>query len=69
MRASFNGKTYPHEMIAERQREVAVSITALQLMQEYHRNQYFSFKCVRPSEEEKWYRDAEMVTPPVSYGQ
>lgn len=69
MQASFNGKTYLHEMIAERQREVAVSITALRLMQEYHRNPYFSFKCVSPNEEEKWYRDAEMVTPAVRYGQ
>lgn len=69
MQAEFNGKTYLHEMIAERQREVAVSITALRLMQEYHRNPYFSFKCVRQTEEEKWHLDAEMITPPVRYGQ
>lgn len=44
----FNGKVYPHPMIAERQREVWVSITALRMMQEHHGNRYFSFKCASP---------------------
>ena len=65
MKAEFNGRVYPHEMIAERQREVWVSITALRMMQEHHGNPYFSFKCVSPAEETEWYRKAEAITPPV----
>ncbi|WP_156795572.1 hypothetical protein [Bradyrhizobium icense] len=65
MEAEFDGKIYPHEMIAERQRDLAVSITALRMMQEHHGNPYFSFKCVSPTEEAKWYQKAEAVIPPV----
>jgi len=53
-------------MIAERQREVAVSIKALRLMQEYHGNQYLSFKCVRPEEEARWRAMAEQLIPQVN---
>lgn len=65
MKAEFNGKIYPHEMIAERQREVAVSLKALQMMQEHHGNKYFSFKCVKASEEAEWYAKAEQILPAV----
>lgn len=65
MQAEFNGKVYPHRMIADRQREVAVSITALQMMQKHHGNKYFSFKCVREDEEREWYRKAEDIIPAV----
>ena len=61
MQASFNGKTYMHPMIAERQREVAVSIKALRMMQEHHSNPYFSFKCVTDAEEKDWHAKAEAV--------
>lgn len=65
MKAEFNGKIYLHETIAQRQREVAVSITALRMMQQYHDNPYFSFKCVSRDEEADWYRKAEAVVPQV----
>ncbi len=67
MEAEFSGKVYPHEMIAERQREVAVSIKALRMMQEHHGNKYFSFKCVSSAEEAEWHRKAEAIVPPVVY--
>jgi hypothetical protein len=67
--AEFNGKVYLHPMIAERQREVAVSVTALRMMQKHHANDYFSFKCVSREEEAEWYRKAEAVTPPVTLTQ
>jgi hypothetical protein len=66
MQAEFNGKIYPHEMIAERQREVWVSITALRMMQKHHHNDYFSFKCVSHDEEAEWYRKADAIVPPVT---
>lgn len=52
-------------MIAERQREVAVSVTALRMMQEHYGNRYFSFKCISPEEEREWYRKAEQIVPLV----
>ena len=61
----FNGRTYPHIMIAERQREVYVAITALQMMQEHHGNKYLSFKCVRQDEEDEWLRKADAEVPKV----
>lgn len=63
----FNGKVYPHPMIAERQREIAVSIRALRMMQEHYGNPYFSFRCIRRDEESEWYRKAEVVVPSVKY--
>jgi hypothetical protein len=66
VKAEFNGKVYPHEMIAEHQRKFAVSITALRMMQEHHGNKYFSFKCVSPAEERDWYAKAEAAVPPLS---
>lgn len=53
-------------MIAERQREVAVSCKALRMMQEHHGNPFFSFKCVSPAEEQEWYARAEKIIPPVA---
>lgn len=67
MKASFNGREYLHEMIAERQREVLVSVTALRLMQEFYGNPYFSFRGCPDSEAEKWATDAEMIVPRVVY--
>lgn len=64
-KAEFQGRTYLHPMIAERQREVAVSITALQMMQAHHNNRYFSFKCVPKAEELEWYAKAEKIIPPI----
>ena len=58
-----------NHMIAERQREIAVSITALRMMQKDHGNRYFSFKCVSPEEETEWYRKAEEIVPPVNVHQ
>jgi hypothetical protein len=66
MRTEFNGKIYEHETIAERQREVAVSLTALHMMQEHHGNRFFSFKCVSRAEESEWYEKAERLVPAVS---
>lgn len=65
MKAEFDGTVYLHEMIAERQREVAVSIKALRMMQEHHKNQYFSFRCVTHAEEAEWLLKAEQIVPPV----
>ena len=65
-KAEFNGKVYLHPMIAERQREVRVSITALQMMQKHHGNKYFSFDCVHKDEENEWYRKAEQIVPSVN---
>jgi hypothetical protein len=65
LRAEFDGRVYLHPMIAERQREVAVSLKALRLMQEHHGNRYFSFKCVPSEEEREWYAKAEQLIPPV----
>ena len=64
-KATFQGKTYLHPMIAERQREVAVSIKALRMMQEHHGNPYFCFKCVPLAEEKEWHAKAEEIVPPV----
>lgn len=64
-KASFNGRVYLHPMIAERQREVAVSITALRMMQKHHGNPYFSFKCVSPAEEAEWLSQADELTPNI----
>lgn len=64
--AEFNGKTYPNVMVAERQREIYVSVVALRMMQEHHGNRFLSFKCVRRDEEAEWYRKAEATTPAVS---
>ncbi len=63
LRCVFNGKVYLHPMIAERQREVAVSLKALHMMQEHHSNKYFSFKCVSHAEEAEWYAKAERLVP------
>ena len=65
MKAEFNGKVYDHPMDAERQREVHVSIMALQMMQAHHGNKFFSFKCVSDEEEREWYRKAEQLVPPI----
>jgi hypothetical protein len=64
-KAEFNGEVYLHPMIAERQREVCVSITALQMMQKHHNNEYFSFDCVRQCEENEWYVKAEQIVPHI----
>jgi hypothetical protein len=64
--AQFNGKTYPMVEIAERQREVAVSLKALHLMQEHHGNKYLSFQCVNSAEEAEWYAKAELLVEPVT---
>ena len=61
--ATFNGREYPHQDIAERQREVFVSATALRMMQEHHGNPYFSFK--NREEEKEWCNKAEKLVPPV----
>lgn len=66
MKAIFNGSEYPHEMIARRQREVWVSITALRMMQEHHGNKYLSFQCCTSEEEQKWHGLAEALTPAVT---
>lgn len=60
-------KVDPDRMIAERQREVAVGIKALNLMQEHYNNRYLSFKCVSREEERDWYAKAEMTIPPSTY--
>lgn len=65
--AKFNEKTYLHPMIAARQREVAVSIKALRMMQEHHGNPYFSF--VSYAEEAEWRAKAEKIIPPIEVGQ
>jgi len=65
MKTEFNGKVYPHPMMAERQREITVSITALRMMQKHYNNPYFSFKCVSCDEECEWYVKAEAVVPQV----
>jgi hypothetical protein len=52
-------------MIAERQREVAVSIKALRLMQEHYGNPYFSFRGTSSAEEAEWYAKAEKLIAPL----
>ena len=52
-------------MIAERQREIAVSIKALRLMQEHYGNPYFSFRGTTGAEEREWRDKAEALVPPV----
>lgn len=52
-------------MIAERQREIAVSMKALHMMQEHYGNRYFSFKTVGRDEQAEWYAKAEKLIPPV----
>lgn len=52
-------------MIADRQREVAVSLKALHMMQEHHGNRCLSFKCVPETEERQWYALAEKLIPQV----
>lgn len=52
-------------MIAARQRDIAVSIKALWLMQQHHGNSYFSFHCVSKEEEKRWYAEAEKLIPPM----
>lgn len=66
MTAEFAGKIYPHVMIAETQRKVAVSLKALHLMQDHYGNRYFSFKCVSQYEEAEWYAKADAMIPPVT---
>jgi len=63
--AEFDGNIYLHEMIAERQREVAVNIKALRMMQDHHGNKYLGFKCVSPEEEREWHAKAEALVPKV----
>ena len=53
-------------MIAERQREITVSMKALHLMQEHHGNRYFSFACVSRDEEREWYAKAEKMIEPIT---
>jgi hypothetical protein len=53
-------------MIAERQREIAVSVTALRMLQAHYGNPYFSFKSVTPAEEQEWMAKAEAIVPPIS---
>ncbi len=64
-KAEFNGRIYPSREIAERQREVFADVTALRLMQAHHKNQFFSFKCVTPAEEQKWRGIAATLVPVV----
>lgn len=65
MKAKLYDREYPHIMIAERQREFAVSIRALRMMQEHYGNPYFSFKCITPAEESDWRAKAEAEVPQV----
>lgn len=51
-------------MIAERQREIAVGLKALRMMQEHHGNRFLSFQCVSRAEEAEWRRKAEEIIPP-----
>jgi hypothetical protein len=53
-------------MIAERQREIAVSLKALRLMQAHYGNPYWSFHCVSDAERAEWYRKAEAIVPHVT---
>lgn len=53
------------KMIDERQRRLAVSLKALELMQAYYKNRYFSFKMVSADEEARWYAQAEAIVPPL----
>jgi hypothetical protein len=53
-------------MIAERQREIAVSVTALRMLQAHYGNPYFSFKSVTSAEEQEWMAKAEAIVPPIS---
>ena len=53
-------------MIAERQREIAVSIKALRLMQEHYGNPYFSFRGTTYAEEQEWRAKADAITPPIA---
>ena len=52
-------------MIAERQREIAVSLKALQLMQGHYNNRFISLRDVGSAEEREWYAKAEKLIPPV----
>ena len=53
-------------MIAQHNRQYAVAIKALQLMQEHHNNRYFSFHCVSHEEQLRWYDEAEKIVAPVA---
>jgi hypothetical protein len=52
-------------MIAERRRRIAVSIKALNMMQEHYGNHCLSFKCISSDEEGEWYAKAEKLIPAV----
>lgn len=52
-------------MIAERQREIAVSLKALRMMQEHHGNRLISLRDVGTAESAEWYAKAERLIPPV----
>lgn len=52
-------------MIAERQREIAVSCTALYAMQAHHGNPYFSFRTISSAEQAHWINQAEIIVPPA----
>ena len=66
MKAWFNGKEYCHEMVAQRQREFAVSIKAQTMMQEHYGNKYFTLKhSVSAAEADEWRAKAEAIVPPV----
>ena len=46
-------------MIAERDREIRVSIRALRMMQAHYGNPYFSFKCIPDAEVAEWMEKSE----------
>jgi len=50
-------------MIAERNRQHSVALTALRMMQCYHDNRYFSFNCISEAERLGWYALAERFVP------
>lgn len=51
------------QMIAQRQREIAVSLKALHLMQEHYGNRFISLRDVGSAEEAEWYAKAEKLIP------
>ena len=48
-----------YRMIAERDREIRVSIRALRMMQAHYGNPYFSFKCIPDAEVAEWMEKSE----------
>lgn len=63
---ALRGITAAIRMIAQRQREISVSLAALRMMQAHHGNRYFTFDCVSRAEAAEWRSRAEEATAPLA---